>query len=84
MLRPLIRVVSMSDHVFPAPWRVENALSGFRIVDATGRPLCEVHGYERSVAQGANALDLAAARKIAEGIALLPDLVRFAISARDG
>ena len=84
MLRPLIRVVSMSDHVFPAPWRVENALSGFRIVDATGRPLCEVHGYERSVAQGANALDLAAARKIADGIALLPDLVRFAISARDG
>jgi len=80
----LIRVVSMSEHVFPAPWRVENALSGFRIVDATGRPLCEVHGYEQAVARNANTLDLAEARKIADGIALLPELVRFAISTRQG
>ncbi len=74
----------MSQHTFPAPWRVESALSGFRIVDATGRSLCEVHGYDETVMQGSNALDLTAARKIADGIALLPELVRFAISTRQG
>jgi hypothetical protein len=73
----------MSESICPAPWHVERTASGFRIIDATGRPLCDVHGYEQEVAQRASALDLAQARKIADGIALLPQLIEFAIAARN-
>ncbi len=72
----------MTDHVFQAPWRVEACVSGFRVVDATGRLLCEVHGYERTLVQSPSVLDLAQARKLADGIALLPELVSVAIAAR--
>ncbi len=73
----------MAEPLFPAPWRVEAGPVGFRVVDATGRRLCEVHGYERSLVPDASVLDIAEARKLAEGIARLPELVRLAMGARE-
>jgi hypothetical protein len=47
----------------------------WRIEDATGRPLAYVYGDDRPQGAGSNLLTVDEARRIAHGIARLPDLM---------
>lgn len=74
----------MSLPAFPAPWHIERIAGGFRITDAVGRSLCNVYGYERTVATNAHALEIEDAHKLAVGITMLPGLIEMAMAVRHG
>jgi hypothetical protein len=58
---------------FPAPWTAERASQVWRIVDANGQPVAYTYGDDRSQGVAAEALMVEEARRIAIGIAKLPE-----------
>ncbi len=63
---------------FPPPWPVIRTKGGFLIAAATGQPLSCVYGDDRPQGVGSRALTVAEARRIALGIARLPELMQSA------
>lgn len=67
----------MGERRFPAPWRVEATPSGFRIIDANGQAVAYTYGIrpdeQRTDTGGKLTID--EARRIAAGIARLPDVM---------
>lgn len=62
---------------FPAPWRIEETQGGYRISDASGQHLLYVYGEdEEGRRQAMRGLTRDEARRIALGIARLPDLLQ--------
>lgn len=63
---------------FPPPWTVEKTGGGFRVVDANGVLLAYVYARDDLAAgsQGSLWLTTDEARRIANGIAKLPGLLR--------
>jgi hypothetical protein len=61
---------------FPAPWRVEQTQAGYRVLDATGQLLAYVYSRDDpQSARVARVLERDEARRIAAGIARLPELL---------
>jgi hypothetical protein len=61
---------------FPAPWRVEETDGGYRVTDATGFTLAYLYCRDDpQSARVAQTLERDEARRIAKGIARLPDLL---------
>jgi len=67
---------------FPPPWTVMRISGGWRIDDATGRPLAYVYGRDDGGGVASNHLTTDEARRIAVNIARLPDLLLRDGSAR--
>lgn len=67
----------MGERRFPAPWRVETTPSGFRIIDASGQPVAYTYGLrpDDQRTDTASKLTIDEARRIAAGIARLPELL---------
>ncbi len=66
----------MMSRRFPPPWTVTRTRGGWQISDATGQPLAFVYGDDRSQGVGSRALTVDEARRIALGIARLPELMQ--------
>ena len=62
---------------FPAPWRVETIPGGFKVTDANGLRLAYVYARDDLAerTQGNEWLTTDEARRIAAGIARLPELM---------
>ena len=60
---------------FPSPWTVARTTGGWRVEDATGQPLAYVYGDDRPQGASSHVLTVDQARRIALGIARLPDLL---------
>ena len=60
---------------FPPPWAVTRTKGGWRIEDATGQPLAYVYGDDRPQGASSQVLTVDEARRIALGIARLPELM---------
>ena len=62
---------------FPAPWSARETPGGWKIVDANGVAVAYVYAVDerRRIALGNDALTHDEARRIARGIARLPDLL---------
>jgi hypothetical protein len=70
----MFRLRSPMQRRFPPPWTVHPTPSGYRIVDGNGTLLAYVYGEDRySVCDARLTLD--EARRIAHGIARLPELL---------
>ena len=65
----------------PPPWTTIRTEGGWRVNDATGRPLAYVYGHDDQGA-GSHHLTVDEARRIAVNIAKLPELLQRA-KARD-
>jgi hypothetical protein len=63
---------------FPQPWSAVEIPGGWKVVDANGIAIAYVYSVDqrRQLALGADALNDDEARRIARGIAKLPDLLR--------
>jgi hypothetical protein len=61
---------------FPAPWTVTRIPGGWRVDDGAGRALAYVYGNDQPRGVNDQRLTLDEARRIAAGIARLPDLLR--------
>ena len=67
--------MSNPTRTFPPPWRVEKTPSGFRVLDATGTSLAFVYANDDLASKaGFDALTPVEARRIATGIARLPEM----------
>ena len=60
---------------FPPPWSVARITGGWRIEDATGQPLAYIYGDDRPQGASSHVLTVDQARRIALGVARLPDLL---------
>ena len=60
---------------FPPPWSVARITGGWRVEDATSQPLAYVYGDDRPQGASSHVLTVDQARRIALGIARLPDLL---------
>jgi hypothetical protein len=66
----------MTQKRFPAPWSMREIPGGFAVSDATGRTLAYVYAAEGAVLSAIpQALTRDEARRIAAGIARLPELL---------
>jgi len=65
----------MAPRRFPPPWTVHQVGGGYRVDDANGQTLAFVYGRDVQVAPQAKALTWDEARRIAAGIARLPELM---------
>jgi hypothetical protein len=65
----------MAPRRFPPPWTVEQMPGGFCVVDAAGQRLACVYARDDLVAYQAKGLTWDEARRIAAGIARLPELL---------
>ena len=66
----------MADRRFPPPWRVEQTLGGFKVLDASGQALVYVYAREtKAEADIAKVLTFDEARRIALNVAKLPELL---------
>jgi hypothetical protein len=65
----------MEKRAFPPPWQAIRIPGGWRVDDGAGRALAYIYGTDQP--QGANGqrLTIDEARRIAAGIARLPDLL---------
>jgi hypothetical protein len=61
---------------FPPPWTAVYTPGGWRVDDATGRPLAYVYCRDDEGGAGTSHLTTDEARRIAVNIARLPELVR--------
>lgn len=61
---------------FPPPWTTVQTEGGWRINDATGRPLAYVYGRDDATRAGSHHLTTDEARRIAVNISTLPELLR--------
>src|ERR1019366_4586501 len=61
--------------VFQPHGRLPHMLGGWRVDDATGRPLAYVYGSDQPKGASDDGLSLDEARRIAAGIARLPELL---------
>jgi hypothetical protein len=67
----------MSPRRFPPPWTPRRAAGGFEVRDARGQQLVLVQAHENEfAARNMGLLTLDEARRVAIGIARLPDLMR--------
>jgi hypothetical protein len=65
----------MSSRRFPPPWTVHKVAGGCRVDDAAGQALAYVYGRDAHMAHQAKSLTWDEARRIAAGIARLPELM---------
>lgn len=66
----------MTQRRFPAPWSMREIPGGFAVSDATGRTLAYVYAADGAVLSAIpQALTRDEARRIAAGIARLPELL---------
>jgi hypothetical protein len=66
----------MTDRRFPPPWTVEQIPGGLKVCDANGQSLAYVYSRETpEAARTANVLTEDEARRIANNIAKLPELL---------
>jgi hypothetical protein len=79
-------VAPMAPRRFPPPWTVHKVAGGYRVDDAAGQALAHVYGREAHMALQAKGLTWDEARRIAAGIARLPELMatRERATAADG
>jgi hypothetical protein len=61
---------------FPPPWIAVSTEGGWRVDDATGRPLVYVYGRDDATGVGSHGLTIDEARRLAANIARLPELSR--------
>lgn len=61
---------------FPSPWTAVEIDGGWRVDDATGFPVAYVYGDDRSKGANDHRMTKDEARRIALGIARLPELIR--------
>jgi hypothetical protein len=66
----------MGERRFPAPWRVRQIAGGYVVEDANGRSVAYVYAAEgQRLSAMPEALSWDEARRIAAGIARLPELI---------
>jgi hypothetical protein len=65
----------MAPRRFPPPWTVHKVAVGYRVDDADGQALAYVYGRDVHMAHQAKGLTWDEARRIAAGIARLPELL---------
>lgn len=68
-------IASMAQRRFPSPWTIYKIAGGYRVDDASGQALAFVYGRDADIAHHAGALTWDEARRIATGIARLPELM---------
>jgi hypothetical protein len=66
----------MTGRRFPPPWRYERIPGGWRVHDATGRPVAYVYAEDRPTGASDDKLTVEEGRRIAAQIARLPELLK--------
>jgi hypothetical protein len=61
---------------FPPPWRAVETPGGWQVEDATGFPVAYVYGDDRPKGASDHRMTADQARRIALGIARLPELLK--------
>ena len=65
----------MTGRRFTPPWKPVRTPGGYMVTDAAGVPVCYIYGEDRPKGVADRSLSVDEARRIAAGIARLPELL---------